>query len=84
MNIPTPLPNYKLWCVDESSSYSLSALKMVVYVAGKSSGGTSSISNITLSPDLKKEGIYDMQGRKVNGKLKPGIYIVNGKKTVIR
>lgn len=82
MNIPTPLPNYKLWCVDESSSYSLSALKMVVYVAGKSTGGTVSIPNITLSPDQKKEGItYNLKGEKVDSSYK-GICIRNGKKFI--
>ena len=38
ITIPTSLPSYKLWCVDEASSYTLSALKMVVYVAGKPAG----------------------------------------------
>ena len=30
------------------------------------------------------EGTYDLQGRKVVGSLKKGIYIVDGKKTIIK
>lgn len=46
--------------------------------------GTTGIRPNLVQEQKKTEGIYDMQGRKVNGKPMPGIYIVNGKKTVIR
>lgn len=46
--------------------------------------GTTGIRPNLVQEQKKTEGIYDMQGCKVNGKPTPGIYIVNGKKTVIR
>ena len=46
--------------------------------------GTTGIRPNLVQEQKKTEGIYDMQGRTVNGKPTPGIYIVNGKKTVIR
>ena len=42
------------------------------------------IENVT-SDAIKEEAVYDVNGRRVNKKpLAPGIYIINGKKTIIR
>ena len=35
------------------------------------------------STNIKDDAIYDLHGRRVNGNLHPGIYIMNGKKVVI-
>ena len=32
----------------------------------------------------KEEVVYDLQGRKVNAPSKKGVYIINGKKKIIR
>lgn len=44
------------------------------------------IENLTTIPSQreKAQAIYDLQGRKMNGQLKPGLYIVNGKKIVVK
>ena len=45
--------------------------------------GTTDIEASTLNPQRSTE-VYDLQGRRVDNPLKGGIYIVNGKKTVIK
>ena len=46
------------------------------------------INEITNTAQTKPSGIYDMQGRKVNASsvhgLKPGLYIINGRKEIVR
>lgn len=43
------------------------------------------IKSIRTTPSIKNAAIYDLQGRKVNKEqLKKGLYIVNGKKVVVR
>lgn len=46
------------------------------------------INEITNTAQTKPSGIYDMQGRKVNASsvhgLKPGLYIINGRKQIVR
>ena len=45
---------------------------------------SSGIENVTADPN-KEEIIYDLNGRRITKKpLAPGIYIINGKKTIIR
>ena len=44
------------------------------------------VNELTVQTAIKHEGIYDLQGRRLNIKrssLPPGIYIINGRKTVI-
>ena len=44
--------------------------------------GTSGISDVTV--DASDDPVFDLQGRKVSGVLKSGIYIKNGKKVYIK
>jgi len=39
---------------------------------------------ITADDDLSAATIYDLQGRKMNGMTKGGIYVVNGKKVLVK
>lgn len=51
---------------------------------GKGGNGPSGIEQPTELAKPKCAGIYDMQGRKVTGKLLPGMYIVDGKKMMVK
>ena len=52
--------------------------------------GSKSMEEVTVVPAIQNSGlrtpnsIYDLQGRKVNSQLKKGLYIVNGKKMIVR
>ena len=57
----------------------------VFYLAGVSirrdtPDGIIAIDHSTLTMD---HSIYDLQGRRLNGQLKPGLYIINGRKVII-
>ncbi len=43
--------------------------------------GTAAINAVNTNDDSEEE-VYDLQGRKTDGQLKKGIYIVKGKKVV--
>ena len=51
---------------------------------GKGGNGPSGIEQPTELAKPKCAGIYDMQGCKVTGKLLPGMYIVDGKKMMVK
>lgn len=51
---------------------------------GKGGNGPSGIGQPTELTKPKRTGIYDMQGCKVTGKLLPGMYIVDGKKMMVK
>ena len=42
------------------------------------------ITNAEISTQIGKQGIYDLQGRRVQRVARPGIYIVNGQKTLVK
>ena len=44
--------------------------------------GTSTGINVVRLNHWQTDAIYDLQGRKVNGQLKKGLYMINGKKVV--
>ncbi len=57
------------------------ALDIPVLVMGEQDG----INEVNASEDSAREGIYDLQGRRLSSKtLRPGVYIINGVKTLIR
>ena len=45
-------------------------------------GDTTAIENVEMANDNEK--IYDITGRKVNAITTRGIYIINGKKTIVK
>ena len=47
-------------------------------------GETTGIITIENGQSVTSKAIYDLQGRRVNGTAQKGVYIVNGKKTVIK
>ena len=51
---------------------------------GKGGSGPSGIEQPAELAKPKRAGIYDMQGCKVTGKLLPGMYIVDGKKMMVK
>ena len=42
------------------------------------------IRNLKHHPNVEKDATYTLQGIKVEGNLKPGVYIRNGKKFVVK
>ena len=44
----------------------------------------SGISSVTASGNQRHSGIYDLQGRRLDAISRPGVYIVNGVKTLVR
>lgn len=51
---------------------------------GDGSNTPTGITQTTSKASSETSGTYDMQGRQVEGKLQPGMYIVNGKKMIIK
>ena len=47
-------------------------------------GNATGIQSVAVEKEQKGRVVYDLQGRRVTGKPTPGIYIVNGKKVVIK
>ncbi len=57
------------------------ALDILVEVLEEQDG----ITDVTVTDEVAPEGVYDLQGRRLSSEtLRPGIYIVNGTKTLIR
>lgn len=50
----------------------------------KKGGIPSGINTVTLDKNQHAEGIYTLTGQKVQGNLTKGVYIINGKKTIIK
>ena len=54
------------------------------YLVNDVTGSYTDINEVRSQKDDVRNGIYDLQGRKVNAQPRKGIYIVNGKKVVIK
>lgn len=102
----TSLPSYKLYAVGSNGYFSMGAVEMMVYVAGKATGVSSvpSASSyvrgakgeiIVLSDKTKLLPVYNLNGQKVTDvkvvagerqyiPVASGLYIVDGKKIVVR
>ena len=47
-------------------------------------GGTTVIEEVEVENEKVNEAIYDLAGRRLNEITKPGIYIINGKKVLVK
>ena len=47
-------------------------------------GGTTVIEEVEVENEKVNEAIYDLAGRRLNEITKPGIYIINGKKVIVK
>ena len=45
---------------------------------------TTGVMAVEAAPEYGKDYLFDLQGRKMTGTLKPGLYIRNGKKVMIK
>ena len=74
--------------VDPNKDYTQATLHELKNAArfyvGDGKDGPTGIEQITRPIAAKNSGIYDLQGRRVSGKPQAGMYIVNGKKMMIK
>lgn len=55
-----------------------------VYSEFTGTSGVPTSEKLTLGGFSKAKGIYDLTGRRLNGPLAPGLYIIDGRKRIIR
>ncbi len=78
------LANNKVYYLEKTDNTSSAQSVMFSFEESPYDDGTTSIENINTPRQYDSEGIYDLQGRKLERIIQPGIYIVNGKKRVVR
>ncbi len=57
--------------------------RKILFIEGSSLTGIDAIEN-GVNGDSNNTAVYDLSGRRVNGKLSKGIYVVNGKKFIVK
>ena len=77
------LTNNKVYYVRSSSGGS-SAKGMMFEFDDTQWGDATGIENINDQRQYDTDAIYDLQGRKIERITRPGIYIINGRKEVVK
>lgn len=77
--------NYNKWIEDHNSVKEEECVVNPVMTTATFSVNNDRASSIAATnSDKLDESVYDLQGRPLNGKMKQGIYIMNGKKVVVK